>query len=199
MRKLLAGLVLVAGLCGGCYETAPSVYVVQPDLFDYQHAGRRVTVLPLQNLTPAAQDLGFLDDLLYNRVTRGGVFATAPEGDARQLLDIFRIRWFNKVNPEDVKVIGYATRSDFVIAGALTEFKAADPMLIGISLKLIETREGQIVISVVHTATEKDRESIFGQGRVESIVRLGENAVDRALAVMEEKYMEYAGRSAAGL
>ncbi|OGH58494.1 MAG: hypothetical protein A3G34_08485 [Candidatus Lindowbacteria bacterium RIFCSPLOWO2_12_FULL_62_27] len=171
-----------------CNKMPPSVYVAQSKLNGMIVTSVKTVVLPLQNLTGRQDDFTFMDDILFNRITSGSIFEAIPQGDAAKVLEGRRARWFHKIDPETVKDIVKKYGADFVVAGAVTEIRRESPMALGISIRLLDGRTGDILVSVTHSLTERDDETVFGVGRADTMLKLGKRIIDASVASMENHF-----------
>ena len=104
--QLISATLLLSLLSIACNKMSPSVYVAKPKLEGRLITATKTIVLPLQNLTGRQDDFTFLDDILFNRITAGNVFEAILEGDAIKDLEGQPARWFHKIDPDTVRVIG---------------------------------------------------------------------------------------------
>lgn len=167
---------------------SPSVYVAKPKLEGMLVTSTRTAVLPLQNLTGQQDDFSFLDDILFNRIASGNIFEAIPEGDAIKVLEEQRARWYHKISPETVREIGKKHGVDFVLVGAVTESRRQSPMALGLSIKLLDAKTGDILVSVTHSLAERDDETVFGVGRADTILKLGKRITDACVSEMESHF-----------
>ena len=148
----------------------------------------RTAILPLENLSAAADAGDILTRILWNELFRSGAVDVVDLGNVNAVLDSLHIRATGSPTADQVRALGGALGVRYVFVGNVLEnTKIQTPEgevpSIGLSLRMVEVPSGRVAWAGMHFRTGDDRETIFGWGRIRSADRLG---VDVASELLEE-------------
>lgn len=164
------GLVLVAG----CAASLPA-----PPAVDVAGARPRVALLPFENLTSRPDAADRLSRVFAGVLGETGACQPVEPGDIEQVFAELRIRDVNGLTRESVPQVAKRLDAEWLLAGTILEYGAqrtpeGEVPSVGVTLRLLDGRDGRTAWSAMRVRTGEDRESLFGIGRVRSLDQLSE-------------------------
>lgn len=146
----------------------------------------RVAILPLENLTPRGDASDRLTRVLAGVLGETRQCQPVQPGDVDQVFMELRIRDVNGVTRERVPEVAQRLDARWLLAGTILEYgevrssEGAVPT-VGITLRLLDGRNGRTAWSAMRVMTGEDHETLFGLGRVRSVDLLSEKLVRQLL------------------
>ncbi len=181
-RSALAAL-LLAAMSVGCAGAHRLSLVTGAPLADHP----RVALLPLENLSGAADAGESMSRLLGTELTARGWCELVDIGQVRGALRRLRVRNTAALSLDDLRSLGDSLRVHYVLTGSVLERGTTNtddgPVpTVATTLKLLETPSGRVVWAKALALTGKDHETVFGYGRETDPARLDARLVDEMLA-----------------
>ncbi len=178
----LLALLTAAVLSGGCAGTLPP-----PPAVGVSSTLPRVALLPLENLTARTDASDRMSRVLTGVLGETGTCQAVPPGDIEQVLTTLRIRDANGVTRDRVREVAGQLDAEWLMAGSILEYGSirspeGDVPSVGLTLRLIDGRNGRTAWSAMRVRTGEDHEKIFGFGRVRSLDQLTERLAREILA-----------------
>lgn len=152
----------------------PSIYI-KSDLAIPK--GEKIAILPFTNLAGSPGAGEKLSNLLMVEVLKTKKLSVVDPGQVEALLSRERIRLLDKLPPENVKRIGSALQVKYIVVGTVLEYRTLregkyDTPFIALSVRMINTDNGEIVLAVSRAVSGRDWEKVFGIGRITSLEKL---------------------------
>lgn len=170
----ITGLFFLAG----CASGPSSFYRANPS---YSDSHLKVAIVPFANLTSEKDADRRVASILITHVLKSGCFDVIEVGESFKALKDAKIRADESLSIDDIKKIGEITAADFLLMGAVEEYKIDSGTMMGekvfvpeisIVIRLVSTKDGAIVWSANHHRRGDDRVTVFGMGRIDSISEL---------------------------
>jgi len=139
--------------------------------------GERIAILPFTNMTQSPGAGEKFANLLLVEVLKTGKLSVVDPGRVEDLLSRERIRLLDKLPPEQVKKLREKLQVNYVIVGTILEYKVVtggkfDIPYLSVTLRMIDTESGEIVLATSRSASGREWEKVFGLGRIYSIEKL---------------------------
>jgi hypothetical protein len=119
-------------------------------------------------------------------------FDIVDPGEVMDELSQARVRLATNIPQETVIALGEQLGVDYIMIGVVQEYQlqrmsgaggSGDVPVLSLSIRILETGTGNIVWAVNASRSGKDRETVFGMGRVQSINELAsQTAIELAQA-----------------
>jgi hypothetical protein len=179
---LLASTVTLAGLLAGC-----AAHVPPPPPVGYASGLPRVALLPLENLSTRNDAGDRLSRVLVGVLGETRACQAVQPGDVDQVFMELRIRDANGVTRDRVPEVARRLDAQWLLAGTILEYgsvRTADGEVpsVGMTLRLLDARDGRTAWSAMRVITGDDHEGLFGMGRVRSLDQLSERLARTLLA-----------------
>lgn len=180
--RMLATVLVLIGLSAGC-----GAHVPPPPPVGLASALPRVALLPLENLSARNDASDRLSRVFVGVLGETRVCQTVQPGDVDQVFMELRIRDANGVTRERVPDVARRLDAQWLLAGTILEYgsvRTADGEVpsVGITLRLLDARDGRTAWSAMRVITGDDHEGLFGMGRVRSLDQLSERLARTMLA-----------------
>lgn len=170
----MIGLVFLIGCASG-----PSSFYRSS--LHYSDSRLKVAIVPFMNLTPEKDAGRKVSNVLITHVLKSGCFDVIEIGETLKAIKDAKIRSEESLSIEEIKQIGKLTAVDFLLMGAVEEYKIDSGTLLGekvfvpevsVIIRLVSTKDGAIIWSANHHRRGDDRVTVFGMGRIDSISKL---------------------------
>lgn len=180
--RVLASVLVLAGLLVGC-----GAHVPPPPPVGLASGLPRVALLPLENLSTRNDAGDRLSRVFVGVLGETRVCHTVQPGDVDQVFMELRIRDANGVTRERVPEVARRLDAQWLLAGTILEYgsvRTADGEVpsVGVTLRLLDARDGRTAWSAMRVITGDDHEGLFGMGRVRSLDQLSERLARTLLA-----------------
>ncbi|MFM7231749.1 MAG: hypothetical protein ACKO3S_07175 [bacterium] len=171
---------LAANGCGGAH-------VPPPPPVGATSALPRVALLPLENLSARGDASDRIARVLVGVLGETRTCQPVPPGDVDAVFMELRIRDANGVTRDRVAEVASRLDAQWLMAGSVLEYGAVrtpegEYPSVGVSLRLLDARDGRTAWSAMRVITGQDRESVFGMGRVRNLDQLTERLARELLA-----------------
>ena len=174
-----AFMVLLALSCG----PKPEVYFKKNVSFA---PSKTIAILPFNNYS-GKEDAGkqvanmFLVELLKKPYLN-----VLEPGEVDKVMREERIRSSEQVDFSTAKIFKERLDADYILIGAVNEFNYLtrgdrETPLVGFSVRLVDTNNGQIVWAATHSRKGDDSELLFGWGLVKSLTKLAQISVGQVV------------------
>ncbi len=178
IAALAAGTMLLAG----CAASVPA-----PPPVGLSSTLPRLALLPLENLTARTEATDRVSRVLNGVLGETRACQPVPPGDVEQVFTELRFRDANGVTRDRVAEVAARLDARWLMAGTILEYgnlktPEGDVPSVGLTLRLIDGRDGRTAWSAMRVRTGEDHEKIFGFGRVRSLDQLTERLVREILA-----------------
>ena len=179
-----------------CYATAINVIVLlflftgcasppslQPFVSNDLKAGK-MAILPFDNLSEAPGAGRTMENYVLVEFLKRSPRRIVEPGEVMEALSQARIRLATNIPKETVISLGEDLGVDLIMIGVVHEYElqllsgaggSGDMPVLSVSLRIIDTKTGNIVWAVNVSRTGKDNETVFGMGRIQSINELAAN------------------------
>ena len=171
-------------LAAGCAKSTLRPYTSS----DFK-AGK-MAILPFDNLSAAQGASKTMENLVLVEFLRLPIFTIVEPGEVSAALSEARVRLATSMPKETVIKLGKDLGVDLLMLGVVHEHElkrfsgaggSGEVPVVAVSVRILETRTGNIVWAANANRTGNDRESVFGIGRIQSINELAaETAVELA-------------------
>lgn len=173
---------LLAAVLTGCAASVPP-----PPPVGLSSTLPRVALLPLENLSARPDASDRLSRVVTGVLGETGSCQPVQPADIEQVFTELRIRDMNGVTRERVPDIARRLDAQWLMAGTILEYgltRTADGEVpsVGLTLRLIDGRDGRTAWSAMRVRTGEDHETLFGFGRVRSLDQLTERLAREMLA-----------------
>lgn len=179
-------VLLLLFLCAGC--SAPSL---TPFASSDLRAGS-MAILPFDNLSEAPGAGKTMENYVLVEFLKLPSLRIVEPGQVMAALSQARIRLATNIPRETVIQLGEDLGIDYLMVGIVHEYKlqrltgaggSGEVPVVSVSLRIVETKTGNIVWAVNVSRSGKDNETVFGMGRIQSINGLAANiAIELAQA-----------------
>ena len=175
-----AALVLILGWgCAGAPAKARETQAIPRD-----HP--RAALLPLENLTAAADAGEAMSRIVWTELARSGAVELIDPGNVDAALDSMQIRAAASITSDQLRALGDTLGVGYVFSGSVLESgrvstPEGDVPSVGLTLRMVETKSARVVWAGMRFRSGEDQETVFGWGRVRSAERLAEDAVAELL------------------
>lgn len=184
MLRLAAIAALVAGalLMVGCAASVPP-----PPPVGLSSTLPRLALLPLENLSARTEASDRVSRVLNGVLGETRSCQTVQPGDVEQVFTELRLRDANGVTRDRVAEVAGRLDARWLMAGTILEYGSlktpeGEVPSVGLTLRLIDGRDGRTAWSAMRVRTGEDHEKIFGFGRVRSLDQLTERLAREILA-----------------
>jgi len=152
----------------------PTIYVKNKLLIK---KGEKIAILPFTNLTDTPGAGEKLSNLFLVEILRRGRISVVDPGIVESFLSKERIRLLDRLPPQSIEKIGSSLEVRYIVVGTVLEYHSLrvgkyEIPYIALTLRVIDTEKGEIVFAASHTLSGRDRETIFGIGRITSLEKL---------------------------
>jgi hypothetical protein len=174
--------VLLAALLAGCAASVPP-----PPPVGAASALARVALLPLENLSARPDASERLSRVFVAVLGETRACQPVLPGDVERVFTDLRIRDVNGVTRALVPQVAAALDARWLLAGTILEYgpirtPEGEVPSVGVSLRLLDARDGSTAWSAMRVRTGEDHEKLFGFGRVRSLDQLSERLARELLA-----------------
>ena len=166
--KLALLIIAVVGLLG-----VPLYGEGQSDL--------RVGLIPFVNYSGSNEAVDSLMPLIESQLQQHG-FTLIPHDTLRDLMRHQRMRMMGMITSRDAKVLRETLHLDYLITGSFDFFTPQANPEVGLSIRIFDCQNLQVVWAGSHAATASDYTKLFGLGRVKSISVLAHRVIDELFA-----------------
>lgn len=178
----LGVMLMWSALLTGCAGSMPP-----PPAVGLSSTLPRVALLPLENLSARADASDRLSRVITGVLGETGSCQPVQPADVEQVFTDLRIRDVNGVTRSLVPEVAGRLDARWLMAGTILEYgqmKTSDGEVpsIGLTLRLIDGRNGRTAWSAMRVRTGEDHETLFGFGRVRSLDQLTERLAREMLA-----------------
>ena len=175
-------MMLCGSLLTGCAGSMP-----RPPAVGLSSTLPRIALLPLENLSARADASDRLSRIITGVLGETGVCQPVQPADVEQAFTELRIRDVNGVTRTVVPDLASRLDASWLMAGTILEYgqvKSAEGEVpsVGLTLRLIDGRNGRTAWSAMRVRTGEDHETLFGFGRVRSLDQLTERLAREMLA-----------------
>ena len=139
----------------------------------------RVALLPLENLTAQGDASDRMSAVVLGVLGETRTCQTVQGGDVDQVFMALRIRDANGVTRDRVHEVASRLDAQWLLAGTILEYgtmRTVDGEIptVGITLRLLDARDGHTAWSAMRVIAGDDHEGVFGLGRVRNLDQLSE-------------------------
>lgn len=168
-------LLVLLLLTAGCAKTALRPYTSS----DFK-AGK-MAILPFDNLSAAQGASKTMENLVLVEFLRLPIFTLVEPGEVAAALAEARVRLATSMPKATVIKLGKDLGVDLLMLGVVHEHEmkrftgaggSGESPVVAISVRILETKTGNIVWAANINRAGNDRETVFGMGRVQSINEL---------------------------
>ena len=147
----------------------------------------RVALLPLENLSTRPDAGDRLSRVFVGVLGETRTCQPVQIADVEQVFTELRIRDANGVTRERVPEVAAKLDARWLLAGTILEYGTVrtpdgEVPSVGVSLRLLDGRDGRTAWSAIRVRTGEDKETLFGFGRVRSLDQLSERLARELLA-----------------
>jgi len=137
----------------------------------------RAALLPLENLTTAADAGDVMTRIVWNELARSGAVELSDPGNVDAALEAMHIRAMASLTSDQIRILGDTLGVQYLFLGSVIEsgkLQTAEGEVpsIGVALRMVGTETARVIWAGSHFRSGDDRETIFGWGRVRSADRL---------------------------
>jgi hypothetical protein len=190
MHAPRAGLRLVAlGMLAGLLLSLPgcAAHVPPPPPVGLSSTLPRVALMPLENLSSRADGSDRVSRVLVGVLGESRTCQPVQPADIDQVFTRLRIRDASGVTRDRVPELAAQLDAQWLMAGTILEYgliktPEGEVPSVGLTLRLIDGRDGRTAWSAMRVRTGEDRETVFGFGRVRSLDQLTERLAREILA-----------------
>ncbi|MBI5118298.1 hypothetical protein HZA56_17620 [Candidatus Poribacteria bacterium] len=200
-RAIVCRIIVFALMLSGCSQSRQ--FLVRPA----PAAARlnRIAVFPLENLsgTPDAGDRATAS--LVSKLYNSNLVNLVEPGEVEQFILRSRIRVAGELDLDTIREASRQLAADGMIFGSVNEYTYITTDLgqlptVSMALRLVDANTGEIVWAATHSLQGDFKETVFGIGRVNSVVTLSEIVADDLIealgvAMYPEKKELYAGKA----
>ena len=152
----------------------------------------RVAILPFDNISGEADAGEKVRNVFLTGLYNIGVLGVVESGEVERFLLEERLRSTSQLNTEIIQKMGKNLKVDGIILGAVQEYKYArlgndDVPVVSISIRIIDTTTGSIIMAVTHSRAGNDREKIFGVGKIRTLSQMADIVVDEVISSLAVK------------
>ncbi len=182
-------LLLVLGL-SACGRPVMKPFA-SPDL--RSRSGLSIALLPFDNLTQDSRAGKTMENMVlveFLKQVPSSVRFVDP-GEVNAALVDERIRVTTAIPGTAVKALGDRLGADLLLQGVVQGFEmqrvtsasgAGDVPVVSLSLRMVDTKTGEIVWALSSSRRGNDQEKVFGIGRVDSLEQLSQEVVGEMAA-----------------
>lgn len=174
-RSTLAGsLLIVLASISGC-----GAHVPPPPPVGLEGTLPRVAILPLETLSTKGDASDRMTRVIAGVLGETRQCQTVQSGDVDEVFMALRIRDANGVTRARVREVAERLGARWLLAGTILEYGSVrspdgEVPAAGLTLRLLDGRDGRTVWSAMRVMTGEDHETMFGLGRVRSLDQLSE-------------------------
>lgn len=145
--------------------------------------GVRMAILSFDNLSKSQGAGKSMENIMLTEVLKAAPITIVDPGEVAAALSEERVRLATSIPRENLLVLGKKLAVDYFMVGIVHEFEmqsmtgaggAGQVPLISITLRVIDAKTGDIVWACNATRSGKDKETIFGIGKIDSLNALAE-------------------------
>jgi TolB-like protein len=134
-------------------------------------------VLPLVNLSKYDEAGDIFYRSLLVELLDVNIFNVVDPGQVDDVVLRKRIRYTDRLPLETMLELGRELDTRFLLLGSVNEYRMVTDRvntipLVSISLRIVECETGNIFWAATHTRRGDDSESVFGLGRIETLLQL---------------------------
>ena len=182
MMKNILIIVLLTCFITGCMTFSP-VMRVDPQIAEVN----RIAIFPFENASGEERAGKKMTSVFLAAVHNGGFVEVVEHGDIEKFLIRNRIRSTGMISTPSANRLRDDLGCDAVLVGTVNEFamttsgRNKQHPSIGVSMRLISTKDGRILWAISHSRHGADNEGAFGMGRVESLSELSDIVAEDVL------------------
>ncbi|MBI5442705.1 MAG: hypothetical protein HY900_16015 [Deltaproteobacteria bacterium] len=181
----ISGAVLLLCAATGCGGSKPYARADLPQI-----PPAKIAVLPFDNLSEAKGAGKTMENILLVELLKHSPFRALDPGEVAEALSQERIRLATAIPKENLRNLGQKLGVPLVVVGIVYEYGldtagsggAAKLPIVAVTVRVLETATGEIVWASNVVRRGNDRETLFGVGREDSLLRLAEQT-GREIAV----------------
>ena len=179
---VLGPLAACALLLAGC-----AAHVPPPPPVGVSSTLPRLALMPLENLSTRVDASDRVSRVIVGVLGESRTCQPVEPADVEQVFTRLRIRDANGVTRDRVPELAAQLDARWLMAGTILEYgliktPEGEVPSIGLTLRLIDGRDGRTAWSAMRVRTGEDRETVFGIGRVRSLDQLTERLARELLA-----------------
>lgn len=180
---IMAGMLALL-LTTGCGAPVMKPFA-SPDLRG--RGGGVVAMMPFDNLSNDQSAGKTMENLVLVEFLRSTPTRILDPGEVGAALLDERIRVATSIPKATVLALGERLKADFLMQGVVHEYAmqrmttsggSGEVPVVSVSLRLVDTRTGEIAWAMSSSRRGNDHESLFGIGRVESLEQLAQDIVE---------------------
>ena len=146
----------------------------------------QVAILPFDNISGEADAGEKVRNVFLTGLYNLGVLGVVESGEVERFLLEERLRSTAQLNTEIIQKMGKKLKVDGIILGAVQEYKYTrigneDVPVVSISIRIVDTGTGSIIMAVTHSRAGNDREKVFGLGRIRTLSQMTDIVIDELL------------------
>ena len=177
-----ASVLTLSILLSGCAASIPP-----PPPVGVSSTLPRVALLPLENLSTRPDAGDRLSRVFVGVLGETRTCQAVQIADVEQVFTELRIRDASGVTRERVPEVAAKLDARWLMAGTILEYGTVrtpegEVPSVGVSLRLLDGRDGRTAWSAMRVRTGEDQETLFGFGRVRSLDQLSERLARELLA-----------------
>jgi TolB-like protein len=159
-------------------------------------AGRRIGIVQFVNYSEANEAADTLMPMITRQLEARG-FEIAPHDTLRNLMRHQRIRMIGMLTTADAVYLSNALGLDYLITGSIDFYQSQANPEVGLSVRIFDCRQGQVIWAASLAATGQDFAGLFGIGRITMVSPLATKVVDRLFDDCPFKEAKVSGESLA--
>lgn len=146
----------------------------------------QVAIMPFDNISGEADAGEKVRNVFLTGLYNLGVLGVVESGEVERFLLEERLRSTAQLNTEIIQKMGKKLKVDGIILGAVQEYKYTkigndDVPVVSISIRIVDTGTGSIIMAVTHSRAGNDREKVFGLGRIRTLSQMTDIVIDELL------------------
>jgi len=184
LTMLMAGAVLLAG-CGHRRVRMTEGLSL--------HAVKRIAVLPFDNRSEEINAGERVTHVFIAALHKERVVQILELGEVERFLIRNRIRSTAQVDLQLLSAMGRELGVDAVLLGIVDEYgyriMSGDQIpVVGVSLRILDTRTGNILLAASYSRSGIDSETVFTLGRIRSVTQLTEEVTGQMVKSLAERF-----------
>ena len=150
----------------------PTVFAEEiPKSSNSQVMLKRIALFPFTNFTQTRNAGSSITEAIRKEMQKRGYFVIG-DNEVEDFLAKRRIRYTDTVAPLTAREAGNALNADAVMVGGVHTFEEADELVIGITARLVSSKDGSIIWAEHESASGRDHEGLLGLGVIKSSDKL---------------------------
>ena len=150
---------------------------------------KKIAILPFNNLSDNHDALSTIVPLVKKEITKTKGFQIVPSDILEDYMRRMRIRYTDSLSRVTVRRLGKMLNIDAIMIGSVDLFKEGNNSQVGVSLRLLSTKNGSIIWIDSLSYSAYDFVRLLGLGKVGSVVELSRRVVEDLISKMDIKFV----------